>query len=144
MLKNLVRAERKCDVWHELAYDDGANNGFGFPCDAEGNPDPDMPQAAKENLAWCKAHPEKFVRAGKVITLKSWYTEPAHGTCVCGREVELYDEYYGSCRCECGRWYNLFGQELRPPEDWEDDPNESDAWDGYEPVDYGPCVEEVY
>ena len=45
--------------------------------------------------------------------------DPAHGTCVCGSEVYLYNQYMGACECEnCGRWYNLFGQEIMPPEMW--------------------------
>ena len=35
------------------------------------------------------------------------------GRCPCGRTVEvLYDD----TDCECGRYYNLFGQELIPPD----------------------------
>ena len=50
------------------------------------------------------------------------YREPAHGICRCGEEVTLIDEYMGSCQCEnCGQWYNLFGQELLPPNQWEED-----------------------
>ena len=36
--------------------------------------------------------------------------------------VYLYDRYRAACQCpKCGRWYNLFGQELLPPEMWEED-----------------------
>ncbi len=48
------------------------------------------------------------------------YTKPAVGRCECGAEVELRNQYMGACECSgCGRWYNLFGQELLPPEQWE-------------------------
>jgi hypothetical protein len=46
---------------------------------------------------------------------------PAIGICSCGRDVVLECDHAGAVRCECGKWYNLFGQELRDPEYWEDD-----------------------
>ena len=43
------------------------------------------------------------------------------GKCECGNEVMLMDQHMGAAECpECGQWYNLFGQKLKPPEDWED------------------------
>lgn len=131
MLRNYTPSERKAVREYELAFDDGENNGFGFPCDKDGNLLPGLHECALNNYRECMAHPEKYVRWNKVITLKRSYTEPAHGTCICGREVTLYDQYYGACECECGRWYNLFGQELVAPEYWQDDPSESDAYEGW-------------
>ena len=54
------------------------------------------------------------------------YMNPAVGLCSCSKEVILVGEhaegiYGGTVQCECGRWYNLFGQELRDPKYWEDD-----------------------
>ena len=49
------------------------------------------------------------------------YINPAVGLCSCGKEVVLDSDYQGAVRCECGRWYNLFGQELRDPKYWEED-----------------------
>ncbi len=58
------------------------------------------------------------------------YTENATGRCRCGTVIELYDQYLGACECpNCGQWYNIMGQELIPPQYWEDD-----GGDG----DYGP------
>ena len=128
MIKNYVPAEWKTHVEHELVFDDGHNNGYGFPCNESGSV-LDIPPEADANLAWCMEHPEKFVRAGQVVTYRNRYREPAHGTCSCGNEVELYDQYYGACQCwKCGKWYNLFGQELLPPEQWETDPSEEEYW----------------
>lgn len=122
MLKNMTRPERKEHIQYELVFDDGANNGFGFPCDADGNLLPGLMDAALKNLEYARQHPEKFVRFNKVVEYRRWYTEPAHGICSCGAEVELYDQYCGACSCEnCGRWYNLFGQELLPPDQWPSD-----------------------
>lgn len=55
------------------------------------------------------------------IIRHSWrYRANAIAKCHCGAEIELYNEYLGACECpECGRWYNLFGQELNNPEEWE-------------------------
>ena len=122
MLKNIVRAARKTDIEYELCFDDGHENGFGFPCDKVGKVKDISPEAVA-NLAWCMEHPEKFVRFNKVVKYTRSYTVPGHGTCSCGAEVDLYDEYYGACQCpKCGQWYNLFGQELLPPEQWEKEP----------------------
>jgi hypothetical protein len=122
MLQNIVRPEWVEKVDYEVAFDDGRNNGFGFPCDESGKILPDLPNpAAYENYKWCLEHPERFSRFNKVIRRVSHYKEPAHGTCNCGEEVALINEYLGACQCpKCGQWYNLFGQELLPPEEWED------------------------
>lgn len=121
MLKKYTPRKYETITEYELAFDDGHHNGFGFPCDAQGNVPEDINQSMKENLKYCIAHPEKFVRYNTVVEFNRRYVEPAHGECICGREIELWDQYYGACECECGRWYNLFGQELVPPEYWEED-----------------------
>lgn len=42
-----------------------------------------------------------------------------YGICPrCGRRVYL-GGYMGMTECECGQWYNVFGQALKPPEDWD-------------------------
>ena len=125
MLKNIIPAERVVDISYELSFDDGRHNGFGFPCDEDGNVSPTLNSAALENLEYCKAHPEKFIRYGVVDRRKQMWVNPAHGTCRCGETVELINEYCGACSCKkCGKWYNLFGQELLPPEQWESDDEE--------------------
>ena len=49
------------------------------------------------------------------------YITDAVGLCACGAHVELYDQYYGACSCpSCGQWYNLAGQHLLPPRQWEE------------------------
>lgn len=41
------------------------------------------------------------------------------GECECGETVTLYNQYLGACECpKCGRWYNIWGQELNPPHTW--------------------------
>lgn len=118
MLKNFTRSERKEVVEYGLVFDDGENNGYSFRCDENGVLPVDMPVAAQKNYAFCMEHPEKFVRFNKVVAFYRSFREPPHGLCECGREVYLYDQYLGACECECGRWYNLFGQELNHPSKW--------------------------
>lgn len=120
MIKDYAPARYVTITDHELVFDDGHNNGYGFPCDESGHLLPGLAGAAVENYNWCMTHPEKFVRWNRIISLKRRYRENATGRCSCGERIELWDAYKGACDCpRCGRWYNLFGQELLPPEHWE-------------------------
>lgn len=124
MLRNLVCGEYKTSVEYALEFFFDRNGGFSFPCDEYGNVLPLNSPEAAENLEWCRIHPEKFefieIRRHK----QSW-REPDSGTCYCGERVELVNEYCGACQCpRCGQWYNLFGQELLSPEEWEMDDDE--------------------
>ena len=124
MLKNYIPASYHTVIEYELVFDDGCNNGYGFPCDANGKllQSEKENSVAHENMRRCLEHPEKFVRFNKLIATERRAYDNAHGTCICGNEVELWDSYLGACQCEkCGRWYNLFGQELLPPENWEEE-----------------------
>lgn len=128
MIKNYVPAEWKESVEYSLEFTYDDNGGFSFPCDASGNVLP-MTECAKQNYETCLAHQEEFKRFNEFLVRRIRYREPAHGTCSCGTEVELYDQYYGACECpKCGRWYNLFGQSLLPPDQWETDPSEEEYW----------------
>ena len=129
MLKSYIPSEIKEIIEYELVFDDGHNNGFGFPCDERGNVFPLEYEAARSNLKWCLENPDQFERYNEVVRNRRKVREPAHGTCACGREVYLVNEYYGTCQCQkCGSWYNLFGQEMLPPEQWETDPSEEEYW----------------
>lgn len=128
MINNFKRGEYVTDTYYELRFFRDANGGFAFPCDAEGkmivneNTNP----AAIENYHWCLEHPEKFpYYFNKVISEEYSRREPNSGTCHCGQEMELVNEYMGACECpKCGQWYNLFGQELNNPMAW----SEGDDW----------------
>lgn len=129
MIRNYVPAEHKTEINFELGFFYDDDGGYAFPCDAAGNVLPLEHDCARKNLEYCLAHPEEFASYNEVRKWENRYTEPAHGTCACGQEVVLTDEYYGACQCHvCGRWYNLFGQELLPPEEWETDPSEDEYW----------------
>ena len=128
MLTNMVNRQRVKKVSYSLEFTDGNGTGYGFPCDKFGNVFPLEYECARENLTYCMEHPEEFKVWNEVDKNVSSYTEPAQGKCECGREVYLIDEYYGACGCECGRWYNLFGQELLPPDQWEEDPADEEYY----------------
>lgn len=100
---------------------DDQNAGFSFPGNDTGGVDFDkMPEAARENYRWCIVNSDK-VSGPHYINYKHTYTEPAVGKCSCGAEVVLENTYMGATCCEkCGRWYNLFGQELKDPKYWEE------------------------
>lgn len=122
MLKNYVPRSSRVLEEHQLVFYYDDNGGFGFPCDAAGNVCiSELTDCAMHNLSECMAHPERFQHYAEVRTSRRRITDHAHGVCECGKRVYLYDQYMGACECECGRWYNLFGQELLPPTGWEDD-----------------------
>lgn len=124
-MEDFIPAHRRTITTYELLFDDGHGNGWGFPCDANGNILPCDNPAAAENLKWCREHKENFVRADVIAAISSSCVEPAHGTCKCGEKINLTNEYMGACQCPaCGQWYNLFGQELNDPETW----NEGDDY----------------
>lgn len=122
MLRNFTPVQYHIDTTYELVFDDGRNNGYGFPCDKYGNLAKDINPCAMENYKWCMENPDKFKRFNEIITLRHRVRDDAHGTCTCGQEVYLFDQYYGACECEkCGKWYNLFGEEILPPSEWEEE-----------------------
>ena len=108
------------EYYIEFFYKDDPDAGFCFPAVAPGVPD--FTRMAHEALANYKAclTDERLTEAE--FTKHEWtYMNPAIGICSCGRDVVLDSDYQGAVRCECGKWYNLFGQELKDPEYWEED-----------------------
>lgn len=104
----------------EFRYKDDPEAGFSFPATVYG--DPDFSQMGQEMLANYEAClTDKRLTEGEFETHEWTYMEPALGLCKCGQEVVLDGDYQGAVSCECGRWYNLFGQELRDPAHWEED-----------------------
>ena len=122
MLKNIVRPKREKIVRHEVVFMYDRNSGFGFPCNKTGELLKDeISERGLKNYQECLSHPERFAVYNEIQTYTHYYTPNAHGTCVCGARVELHNQYMGACECaECGRWYNLNGQSLLPPNQWRD------------------------
>ena len=121
MIKNIIprRPVEVTEYTREFTNEDGG--GYAFKANAKGEVIFEN-ECQKRNYIYAMCHPEEFpVQYNEFVTVKRTYTEPAVGTCICGNEVALIDEYLGACQCEnCGRWYNVFGQELIAPEYWED------------------------
>jgi hypothetical protein len=108
------------EYYIEYSYKDDPDSGFRFPATKSGAPDFDrMPPEARANYEACLTD-ERLLEPEFTID-KHTYTEPAVGLCTCGREVELVSDYMGATSCDCGRWYNVFGQELRDPKYWEEE-----------------------
>lgn len=137
MINNYKPAHDEWEVHYQIIYEYEDGSGFAFPCDSQGNIYvSELPEAAWKNLQWCIENANRFVKVNELEVNKWRYRVPASGTCDCGNEIDLIGYYYGATRCEkCGRWYNVFGQELLPPEDWEEDPSgpywawETNGWD---------------
>jgi len=87
--------------------------GFSFPVDQDGNYLGAPRGTAWENYQDCLAgkHPS-LIDQGVIENV--WYAQiPASGTCRCGRFVWLNDALWNAC--DCGRYYNLSGQEVQAP-----------------------------
>lgn len=95
------------------------NAGFSFTCDAEGNVG-ELPEAARENYEKCISGEYDVIDQGVVSFIHRWQ-EPAAIECPCGCEVDLYGF---TNTCECGRDFNMSGQELAPREQWGEETGE--------------------
>ena len=108
------------DRYIEFNYKDDPDAGFMFPARENGEPDFEhMPPEAKANYEKCLT--DNRLTEPEFIVDKRTYMNYAVGRCSCGAKVVLDCDYIGAVRCECGKWYNLFGQELIDPKYWEED-----------------------
>lgn len=122
MLKIINPRHTEEIVDYRIEFTDADGNGCSFPCDENGTLLPFATDAAEKNYNNSLAHPELFAIYNKFKTYRRTFTVPAVARCHCGSKVTLENQYQGACECpECGRWYNLFGQELINPEGWESD-----------------------
>lgn len=104
----------------EFKYKDDPDAGFCFPATVHG--DPDFNCMSSEALANYEACLTDDHLTEAEFTKHEWtYMNPALGLCSCGREIVLECDHAGAVRCDCGKWYNLFGQELIDPKYWEED-----------------------
>lgn len=108
------------DYTIEFIYKDDPGAGFCFPALPNGEPDfKNMPEEAILNYNSCLN--DDRLDGPEFHKNKRTYMNPAVGKCVCGAEVVLDCGHDGAVQCECGRWYNLFGQSLKDPKYWEED-----------------------
>lgn len=131
MIKDFRPSERVTITEYELVFYHEYGCGLGFPCDKDGNIIGELQEPAQRNLNDALAHPEKYPYAWNKVekTVRS-YREPASGICKCGVRISLTNDYYGACECpECGQWWNLFGEELKNPERWNDYGEFDEPWD---------------
>jgi hypothetical protein len=124
MLKIIRERSTHTEVEYHIEFTDADGCGYIFPCDQNGNvqfdePDAEIVRVLRGYYAEAMADKERFTC--QFVTRRYTVTDNAVGRCVCGEEVELYDQYQGACQCpKCGQWYNMFGQSLVDPEYWED------------------------
>ena len=121
-MKDFKHGEYVEQIEYRLCFYYEPGGGSAFPCDEHGNVQFDkMQEPAKRNYERClEAGPEHFPVAFNEVErrVRRW-REPNSGICNCGERIELYNEYLGACECpNCGQWWNLFGQELKPVEQW--------------------------
>ena len=121
------KPETIIDRYIEFKYKDDPNAGFVFPAKADGEPDFNkMCPEAVANYRSCLM--DGRLTEPEFIVDKRQYINPAVGKCSCGAEVILDSDYAGAVRCECGKWYNIYGQELRDPKYWEEDDSDYDDY----------------
>lgn len=93
MIKDYKPAEWKSWSFYELVFDDGKNNGFGFPCDENGNLN--LTEEQKENYKFAMNHPEKFERYNEVVKFTGEYKADASGVCECGEKLSYSTNIWG-------------------------------------------------
>ena len=121
MIKILNPRHTEEIVDYRIEFTDADGNGCSFPCDENGNLLPFATDAAEKNYQNSLSHPEMFAIYNEFKTYRRTFTAPAVAKCHCGSNVTLENQYMSACECpECGRWYNLSGQELKPPKYWDD------------------------
>lgn len=121
MLKSIKPAHKEEVDWSVLEYQyiDLPSAGFIFDC-VDGKPVFACKEAA-QNYIWCREHPDLVIDKG-IHSITYQIQLPAATECECGEQFYLYDSYYGCCQCaKCGKWYNVWEQELNPPDQWLED-----------------------
>lgn len=106
---------------HSFARVGDPESGWQFDVNQDGEYKP-MAKEVAESLQYCLDNPDKVRDEGIKKYYRRW-TEPAILECDCGEQVPLEGFTNGASQCPvCGRWYNMFGQELSGPygsdEEW--------------------------
>jgi hypothetical protein len=127
-LTEMVSGERvhTTEYHYEFWRSEDDRGGYSFPCDADGNIE--FTDDRRESFDFCQNEVTlgNYIEVGVMERNYSEW-EPAHGKCPCGRTVWLtYDNGYG-VGCDCGRDYNLSGQELAPRSQWDEYMNDGDT-----------------
>ena len=121
MLEIIKERSRETVTEHyiEFYYKNDPEAGYCFPANKDRTLARDkLTPVAIANYENCLV--DNRLTKAEFTTYTRTYAEPAIGKCSCGAEVVLDSGYLGAVRCSCGRWYNVFGQELRDPKYWEE------------------------
>lgn len=124
-MKIISQRQHHEDVTYRLFFEDRENDGAGysFTCDKEGNVQQDLlGEFGKANLAKCRENKDNRFFSPDVCEQINRWVEPAVGECPCGCSVSL-DGFTNTC--ECGRDFNMSGQELAPRDQWGEETGES-------------------
>ncbi len=122
MIKDYIPSRKEPRTSYKLLFYTDASGGYAFDCDENGNLLDSVTEQARENYRLCLQKPEKYRYAFNKVE-KTVYMDKieASGICNCGKRISLYNQDLGACECPyCGQWWNLFGQELKPRERWND------------------------
>lgn len=99
--------------------------GYAFDCDQNGNVNESkLSDCARGSLAECRANANGIYQPGRVEKFDRAVFEYAEGRCECG-EIVILDRFTNPC--DCGRDYNMFGQELAPRDQWGEETGETEA-----------------
>ena len=122
MLANIKPRENFVETTyvHSFRWETNPGSGFSFDCLEDGTPT--VSESARENLwrAVFGLFEKPLVYDGIVPHVHSGWN-PAEGECECGEIVYLEGDYGEGIPGDCGRLYNLSGQELAPREQWGED-----------------------
>ncbi len=118
------------EYYHDYRSVSNPNAGYSFPCNEDGELiiEQDNP-GRKENYVRVWQDTANYNYLGVKHRVHT-YVEPGEGKCKCGRVVYLNNDYGHGIDCECGRIYNMSGQELAPRSQWDDRYDDDDLY-GY-------------
>lgn len=109
------------EIRYKLTFTKEGDEGwYSFPCNSQGILDESaITEGALRNYARVKNDTKTYKSFLEKRAI--WIPKENTGICDnCGEEFEIHNEYMGACSCpNCGAWYNLFGQSLLPPDEWE-------------------------
>jgi hypothetical protein len=111
MLKMKTPRTRRESFEYRLLFErvEHPGSGYSFDCTKEGKL---LPLTETAKGSWDLAQDRKVFREPTIEEYVNRWTEPAVGTCSCGHDVTLHDPLTNLC--DCGRAYNMSGQEVDP------------------------------
>lgn len=97
-----------------------SSSGFSFPVDKDEKVILDNPDA-EASYRMCLTHPKQYAD-DEIVEVDRYYFIKPTMHCRCGHKIFIGNRLDGADSCPyCGQWHNQFGEELLPPEQWEED-----------------------